>query len=251
MRSFPPRPLWCADSPRSSFREDPLSLLRSLSASSGTGSPLSGEEESALWAAYPLLKSAPKEEVFSLLLSLLCGRDAGRILRKYTEIFTFLLPPLKATVGYEQQNPHHLYTVWEHTVRAVENVPPDPLLRLVMLLHDTGKPLSRTTDENGIGHYKGHQQISARLSRQLLEEYHCPPDFIDRVTLLVEAHDIPLSTDPVIMRRRLRKFGEENLRALFLIHQADRIATGTRNPLHAREHARELSEVLDGLLDSE
>ncbi len=171
------------------------------------------------------------------------------MLRDYTDIFVLLLPLLSPTVGYDQQNPHHLYTVWEHTVRAVENIPPVPLLRLVMLLHDTGKPLARTTDEKGVGHYKGHQQISAVLTRETLTDWACDPAFIDRVALLVEAHDIPLSTDPVIMKRRLARFGEENLRLLFLIHRADRTATGTRNPAHAAAHCLELSEALDRLLE--
>ena len=70
----------------------------------------------------------------------------------------------------------------------------------------------------------------------------------NRIISLVEAHDIPLSTERRILLRRLNRFGEEDLRSLFLIHQADRIATGTRNQEHAREHCQELNRALDLLL---
>ena len=55
--------------------------------------------------------------------------------------------------GCQQQNPHHLYDVWEHTVRAVGQVPAEPVLRWAMLLHDSGKPACKTVDEQGIGHF--------------------------------------------------------------------------------------------------
>ncbi len=70
----------------------------------------------------------------------------------------------------------------------------------------------------------------------------------ERVVKLVEAHDIPLSTERKRMLRLLNRYGEEDLRALFIIHRADRIATGTRNPFHAEEHREELSAALDALL---
>ena len=60
-------------------------------------------------------------------------------------ILTFLIPCLGPAVGYHQDNPHHRYTLWEHIVRTVENVPPDPVLRFTMLLHDAGKTRTHTT----------------------------------------------------------------------------------------------------------
>ncbi len=254
----------CPGDPIRLFREDPLLMLRLLRDSSVMNRPIETETAGDIFRLAPLLKNVlppalfvdgedeplPRSgqdpaEIFSDILQLLCGKGIGRLLRGFPNVFTLLFPPLEPTIGYDQQNPHHLYTVYIHTVCAVEIIPPDPLLRLTMLLHDTGKPLSRTTDEKGIGHYAGHQRISAALARKNLNAWQCDPDFTDRVCTLVEAHDIPLSTDPTLLKRRLQKFGEENLRLLFLIHMADRIATGTRNPEHARAHYRELEEALD------
>ena len=112
-----------------------------------------------------------------------------------------------------------------------------------MLLHDTGKPSVRTTDENGEGHYKKHQLVSAEIALRVAGSLHLSNDFRDRLVTLVRYHDISLrtesggiNTDRSFLLRRLNRFGEENLRALFLIHCADRIATGYSSP--EREQAR-------------
>ena len=130
-------------------------------------------------------------------------------------------------------------------IRAVEEVSPEPVLRMTMLLHDAGKPYTRTTDEKGVGHYRGHQACSAALAAEVLEKLRFDRESEKRIVRLVEAHDIPLSTERKILLRRLNQFGEKDLRALFQIHRADRIATGTRNPDHAKEHCRELNEALE------
>ena len=238
----------CVGIPEKRFGEDALRILRALRFAASLDFEIDPETDKAIRLLYPTLERVAAERIRVELLKLLCGPGAGRILRAYPEIVTFLIPCLKASVGYDQENPHHLYTVWEHTIRALEAVPPDPVLRMTMLLHDCGKPYSRTTDEKGIGHYRGHQAVSARLSVEVLEKLRFDRAMSDRILLLVEAHDVFLSTERKIMLRRLHQYGEENLRALFIIHLADRIATGTRNPDHAKDHFQDLNHSLDALL---
>ena len=56
------------------------------------------------------------------------------------------------------------------------------------------------------------------------------------------------SPEKKLLTRRLNQYGERDLRALFAIHRADRIATGTRNPEHATDRCAELNAALDALL---
>lgn len=238
----------CVGDPQKRFEEDALRILRALRFASVLDFHLDPATEEAVRQLYPSLGRIAAERIRSELVSLLCGPGAGRILRGFPEIFVFLIPCLKPTLNYQQDNPHHLYTVWEHTVRAVETVPPDPVLRLTMLLHDCGKPVVRTTDANGIGHYLGHQSESARLAADTLSALRFDRATSERIIRLIAAHDIPLSTDKMHLLRRLNQFGESDLRALFQIHRADRIATGTRNPIHASEHCADLNASLDALL---
>lgn len=74
------------------------------------------------------------------MTKLLCGDGAAAVLLAYPEVIGVFLPEILPSVGFEQHNPHHCYTVWEHLVRSAAAVPPEPVLRWAMLLHDIGKP---------------------------------------------------------------------------------------------------------------
>ena len=175
--------------------------------------------------------------------------------RAYPDILSEIIPEIRPMIGYDQQNHHHSYDLWEHTVRAVENMPPEADLRLAMLLHDTGKPLVRTTDEHGEGHYRGHQQASAEIAARAADTLRLDNATRDRVLLLVRYHDIPLRTesgeinlDRSFLLRKLNRFGETDLRDLIRIHRADRIATGYSSPEREDRRMKERLEALDALL---
>ena len=68
-------------------------------------------------------------------------------------------------------------------------------------------------------------------------------------------HDIPLrtesgaiNTDRSFLLRRLNRFGEEDLRALFLIHCSDRVATGYTSQEREDIRLKERMNALDALL---
>jgi predicted kinase len=75
-------------------------------------------------------------------------------------------------------NPHHLDTVWQHSVCVADTMQkkvedcedgylvtePIDLVRSIGLLHDIGKVFTKTYDENGVAHYNGHDNASAYLS---------------------------------------------------------------------------------------
>lgn len=238
----------CVGEPEKRFEEDALRILRALRFASVYGFTVEEKTAAAIRKCYETLNNVAGERIREELLKLLCGKDCGKILRAFPEVFCLIVPELKATVGYQQNNPHHLYDVWEHIVRAVENVEAEPLLRLTMLLHDTGKPLTMTLDEKGISHYYGHPAESAKVALKTAERLKLDRATANDLVTLVEAHDIPLSTERKILLRRLRKFGEKNLRRLFAIHRADRIATGTRSEEEKNEDTHDLVAALDALL---
>ena len=176
-------------------------------------------------------------------------------MRNYPDVLAEIIPEIRPMIGYDQMNHHHSYDLWEHTVRSVEGVPPDPVLRLTMLLHDTGKPAARTTDEKGEGHYKGHPKISEQIARKVADTLHLDNAFRDRLCNLVLHHDIPLrtqsgeiNTDRSFLLRRLNRFGEQDLRAIFLIHRSDRIATGYTTVKREDARLKERMAALDALL---
>ena len=68
-----------------------------------------------------------------------------------------------------QENPHHCYNVGEHTLKAMEAVKADRILRLTLLFHDLGKAETRTRDEKGIDHFHGHPAQSEKIARTVLK----------------------------------------------------------------------------------
>ena len=249
------RVIRCVGEPRLRFAEDALRVLRALRFASVYDFSIDPATSSAAREMADGLRAVAGERIREELLKMLCGPGAGRILREYPDILSVVIPEIAPMVGYDQQNHHHSYDLWEHTVRALEGVPPDPVLRLTMLLHDTGKPEVRTTDAHGEGHYFGHQAASGVIAARVAESLRLDNAMRDRVVNLVINHDIPLrtgdgaiNTDRSFLLRRLNRFGEEDLRALFLIHRADRIATGYTTREREDIRLRERMAALDALL---
>lgn len=245
----------CVGEPALRFDEDALRVLRALRFASVYDFTIDPATDAAARKLAPTLAGVAGERIREELLKLLCGRGAGRILRAYPDILSEIIPEIRPMVGYDQQNHHHSYDLWEHTVRAVENMPPEADLRLAMLLHDTGKPLVRTTDEHGEGHYRGHQQASAEIAARAADTLRLDNATRDRVLLLVRYHDIPLRTesgeinlDRSFLLRKLNRFGETDLRDLIRIHRADRIATGYSSPEREDRRMKERLDALDALL---
>lgn len=247
----------CVGDPEKRFEEDALRILRALRFASVYDFQIDPATDAALRKLAPTLNRVAAERIREEFVRMLCGAGAGRILRAYPEVLAGFLPEIRPMIGYQQQNHHHLYDLWEHTVRAVEGVPADPVLRVTMLLHDTGKPEVRTMDAAGEAHYRGHQAVSARIAGEALNRLRFDHASRDRIVLLVRNHDIPLrnengdvNTDQSFLLRRLNQFGEENIRALFRIHRADRIATGYSTPekeeLRYRARVTALNQLLAG-----
>src|SRR5437667_12651821 len=76
-------------------------------------------------------------------------------LLRHSNLLAQFFPELLQMVGVTQ-NEWHLYDVWEHTMVAMGHLKPDaPLeLRLGLLLHDVGKPATRTEDDKGVHFYE-------------------------------------------------------------------------------------------------
>ena len=83
-------------------------------------------------------------------------------------LFT-VVPELKTMCGFQQNNPYHVYDVWQHTAAALRAAGDDPVVALTILFHDIGKPECYTEDEDGRGHFYGHGPVSARITNQVMK----------------------------------------------------------------------------------
>ena len=112
-----------------------------------------------------------------------------RITENEEQIIFDIIPELKEEKGFAQNNPWHIYDVWNHTKKVFENSKADEEKRMALLLHDIGKPHSYQDDENGVRHFRGHSQKSAEISKLILERLGYTEDQIKEISFLIENHD--------------------------------------------------------------
>lgn len=214
----------CVGAPAERLREDALRILRALRFAAVFGFSVESDTDWAIrQQAGRLLMIAP-ERIREELFRLLCGQYAAGVLRSYAEIFFVVLPQLAPMQGFEQENPYHGKDIWEHTLAAIDAAPPDPLLRLAALLHDAGKPASFSRDAYGIGHFYGHAEKSAAVASEILNRLHSDGETRRSVVELVRLHDLPLTPEPRLLRRRLACLGPQQLQRLIELQRADAAA---------------------------
>lgn len=137
-----------------------------------------------------------------------------------------ILPEIKVMVGFDQKSSHHDLSLFEHTMKVLDNTPINLKTRMSALFHDAGKPDSMFIDENGEGRFFGHQDISKDIVRKRLRALKYPKRFISDVEMLVARHmDNTNTYTKKSVRKLLRKVGDDNIYDLFDLQWADTSAT--------------------------
>lgn len=213
--------------PDARFTEDGLRILRAVRFASQLGFAVEPQTAAAMRRQLGRLDCVAAERVREELTRTLCGRFVQRALLSYRDVLAAVLPELVPMFDCAQQNPHHLYDVWEHSVRAVGQVPAVPALRWAMLLHDCGKPACKTIDEKGVGHFYGHPKVSREIAERIVQRLRFSGAESARILLLVEQHDRPLGENDKLVRRRLSQIGEARFRDLLAIKKGDAVGQGT------------------------
>lgn len=218
------------------FGEDALRILRALRFSSLLGFVIEAETADSIHRNYPLLKNISVERIFVEMSKLLCGDGAGRILRDYEDVVFFVLPELLPMKNCAQAHERHIYDVWGHSVKAVESIDPTPEKRFAMLLHDSGKPHCKSTDENGTDHFYGHADISEEIAKDIFIRLKTSAAFREHVCALIKYHDFtPDKISKKTYRKYIAKLGFDTVRELFSVRKADFLA---QNPVFHEEEFR-------------
>lgn len=116
-------------------------------------------------------------------------------IRNNEEYIFSIIPELRSEVGFDQKHPHHSFDVWNHTIEALKHIEPDFELRLIVLLHDIGKPFSFQEGTDGIRHFKGHPTKSKEISKSILKRLNIEPK--DEILYIIENHDTPIDTNNI------------------------------------------------------
>lgn len=239
--------LRCVGDPDRRFDEDALRIMRTLRFAAVLGFTVEARTAAALHRCAPLLRDIAAERLLTEMDRLLCGAYVLPVLLAYPDVLGVFLPELLPCVGLDQRNRHHLYDVWEHTVRSVAAIPPEPVLRWAMLLHDVGKPICFTVDGRGVGHFYGHPKVSAALAGEICRRLRMDKRTAHEIVTLVRWHDRDIPRTEKAIARAVHQLEEDTFRRLLAIKRADNLA---QHPDY-RGRLTEIDRaevILDGLL---
>jgi len=207
------------------FTEDALRMLRAVRFAAQLGFSIEEKTVAAIGKLAPNLAKVSAERIQIELVKLLTSAHPEEIKTAWkTGLTKVFLPEFDAMMETEQKNPHHQYSVGEHTIISLQEVRAEKVLRLTMLLHDVAKPLCKITDEKGVDHFYGHVEKGAEMARAVLRRLKFDNDTTNRVCRLVACHDhMPALTEKSV-RKAVFRNGTEQYPALFDVKRADVLA---------------------------
>ncbi len=217
--------------PNDRFAEDALRMMRAVRLAAELGFELQPATARAVRANARLLSRIAIERVREEFDRCLLSPDPARALEllRTLGLLEHIIPELLEGVQFEQ-NEHHAYTVWEHTLIALASVPPVLRLRLAALLHDAAKPRTLSI-EDGRRHFFNHEKVGAEMAGRILERLRYDRGTTAKVVHLVRSH-MALHWQPEMkdaaVRRLINRVGPENISDLLYLRRADRRAAGTK-----------------------
>ena len=132
------------------------------------------------------------------------------------------IPELGDMVGFDHKHPHHHLDVWEHTLEALRVSENDLTVRLVLLLHDIGKP--HVCIEGDVRHFYGHAKKSALMGEEILSRLGYGEDEVEVLCDMILRHDTALKREDVLKDPALSKKLLEVQRCDTLAHNPEKIA---------------------------
>jgi poly(A) polymerase len=234
--------------PATTFRDDPLRMLRAVRfVWTLRFAPAPGLYD-AIRSECRRLDIVSAERIRDEFLKILALEEASEALEdlRATSLLKVFAPELDAMKGVEQGGYHHL-DVWDHTRLAVRNAGTgDPILTLATLLHDVGKPETRSIDANGHTRFFQHESVGASMARELLNRLRLSQDVIEATALLVKNHMRLQTADSIsasMARRLVRDLGAELDRLLCLVEaDASALKPGVK-VMDVRAIRRRIEEV--------
>lgn len=239
----------CVGNAKERFTEDALRIMRAVRFSAQLGYDIEEQTKEAIRQLASNLRQISAERIQTELIKLVTSPHPEYLRRAYElGITREIMPEFDACMETEQNNPHHCYSVGDHTLAAMQAVPPDKVLRLAMLFHDIGKPDTLTTDENGVHHFHGHPAVSEEMSRKILRRLKFDNRTTDQVTRLVRYHDYKVEPTQKNVRRAVMKVGEDIFPLLLQVKRADMEAQSAYQRREKEENLQDVSRLYEQII---
>ncbi|MDP1706463.1 MAG: HDIG domain-containing protein [bacterium] len=218
--------------PDQRFKEDALRLLRAIRFATELNFTIEPATAEAIQKNFDQLKFIAQERIrdeFTKIILSDQAKNGVELLEKYG-LLKNIVPELREGINCGQ-NLHHIYTVWEHNLRALDYAVEKKCslpVRLAALFHDVGKPRTK----NGDGHnstFYNHEYVGAKMTATIMKRLVFSKEIAEKTAHLVRCHLFYYNVGEVTeagVRRFLQRVGPENIPDLIKIREADRIGSG-------------------------
>ena len=214
----------CVGNPDDRFNEDALRIMRAVRFGAQLGFDIDEDTRTAAAKHAAELSQVSAERIETELTKLLVSPHPEKIMDMYElGITSVVLPEFDRMINTPQNTPYHRFDVGRHTIEVMKNVPASKVMRYAALLHDVGKPDTRTTDNSGQDHFKGHAKVSEGIAETVLKRLRMDNDTIRDVKNIVLWHDFGLKggITKKSVRKMLSKMGKEYFDFYVQIKRAD------------------------------
>ena len=218
--------------PEKRFNEDALRLMRAIRFSVQLGWEIEKKTFAALKKEAGFIEMIAKERIRDEFIKIIMSSLAkkGIELLEEVDLLKFIVPELRQGIN-NGQNKHHIYTIWEHNLRALDYAVKKNYgleIRLASLLHDVGKPNTKAGEGLDCTFYN-HEVVGAKITVKIMDDLRFPKDIAEKVIHLVRYHLFYYNVGEVTesgVRRFLSRVGAENVDDLIKVREADRIGSG-------------------------
>lgn len=252
MRDIEYKKIDCVGFAEDRFGEDALRILRAIRFAAQLDFTIMPGTNCEIHRQYKNLENISIERINSEFCKIASSDDFYVELLLYEDVFSLFIPELKDMIGFQQNNPWHIYDVFNHTIHAVEHCDSDDLtVRLSVFFHDFGKPHSYQDGEDGIRHFKGHGRVSADITDSIMKRLRFDNETRNNVVELVYYHDATFEVGKKYVKRWLNKIGEEQFRRLLQVKKADNKAQNLELSSDRIKELDEIEVLLDEVLQEE
>ncbi len=230
--------------PEVSFSDDPLRMMRAARFMAAYGLAPDAALVSAVRELRHRLGIVSAERVRDELSKLLVVDDpsAGLWFLVDTELADEFVPELRA-LRLEQDPIHRHKDVLTHTIAVVAKTSPRLVVRLAALLHDIGKPKTRSIGPRGVS-FHHHEVVGARMARERLRALRFSNETIDDVSRLVFLHlRFHGYRDDVWTDAAVRRYARDAGPLVDDLNELTRSDCTTRNERRARMLAKRMDDL--------
>src|SRR3989339_1349744 len=236
------------------FSEDALRMLRAVRFEAELNFEIENKTKESIKKLSDKLEKISKERIKDEFVKIIMSKNPMKAIETAHDlnILKYIIPELEEGVDNTQKGAH-IYTIWEHNLRALQHSADKdwPLhVRLAALFHDIGKPKSKRFDKiKNENTFYGHDVVGEKMTKEIMGRLKFDKNTTEIVTKLVRNHlffsDIEKITLSAV-RRIIKNVGPELVWDLMKVRFCDRIGMGrpVENPYRLRKYHSMIEEAM-------